>query len=140
MSAEPEGVAERDPYASVLGYVRAVIQIAAVVRVVEIDRWRHHRVCNGSNCGNKLHTTARAQGMPRTTLCTADDQLVGVLAEDLLNGSRFREVTDRRTCTMGVDVVDFRRRDRGIFQRKAHGHSGARPVFHRLGNVVSVRG
>lgn len=67
-----------------------------------------------------------------------DRQLVGVLAEHLLDGVRFVLVVDGRRRAVGIEVVNVRRAKLCVLQR--HPHGLARPFHVRVHHVLAVGG
>src|SRR5207248_9842229 len=67
-----------------------------------------------------------------------DGELVGVIAEDALDGDRLGLVADRRRSAVGIDVLDVRRFEAGILQRALHHAHHSAAVFRRRRDVVRV--
>ena len=67
-------------------------------------------------------------------------KLLGVIAEDALEGDGFDGVAERRGGAVRVDVADLLGRDAGVAQRRAHDAVGAIAVLGGLRDVVGVAG
>ena len=76
--------------------------------------------------------------MTRHRLGRRNVQLVGCIAEDLLDGLSLRDVTDVGRRTMHVDVVDVLRFHASILQRVLHDEFGTQSLRMRGCDVVSV--
>ena len=79
-----------------------------------------------------------ADQVPDHGLGRADRQLVGMCAEDRLDGCRLALVVERRRGAVGIDVVDLFRLEAGLGQGELHGARRALAALGRGGDVEGV--
>ena len=126
VAAEAEAVAHGGRELPLAGVVRRVVEIAhrdrALSRLIVggIDA-----VAQRQHGQHQLDAAAGAQQVAELALGARDAQLVGVLAEDRLDGGRLGLVAQRRARAVGVDVVD-RRRVELARRRRARSSPGRR--------------
>ena len=87
-----------------------------------------------------FETAGGAEQMPGHRFRRGDRQLVGVLAEQILDRERLDAIVVRRRRAVRVDVADLLRRDVGL--PEGHVHDAHRPaaVLGRRRNVIRVAG
>ncbi|KAF5029068.1 hypothetical protein DSECCO2_652490 [anaerobic digester metagenome] len=87
-----------------------------------------------------FHPARRAQQVTGHGLVGRDADVLGVVAEHLLDGLGFAQVVEVRRGGVGVDVVHVLGADARLVDGGAHGLRHAQAVFVRGGHVVGVAG
>ena len=87
-AAEPERVRERVGDVGLARHLRHVVEIAVDVRVVEVDGGRQELMMDGEDRDAGLEPARGAEQVPGHRLGRRDRHLVGVIAEDALDGQR----------------------------------------------------
>ena len=82
---------------------------AAVRRIVEVERRRHHAVADRQDREDRLDRAGRAEQMADRRLGRGHRQLLDRVAEQPLHRAQLDLVAERRRGAVGVDVVDVRR-------------------------------
>lgn len=100
---------------------------------------------NSKNAKHRLCSTSTPQKMSHGTLGTANINLAGFLLSSWsekkrLDGCIFRRITDDGRCSVGIDIVHYRRREFCISQSLVHCHERSFAVFFRCCHVVRVAG
>src|SRR5436305_3465179 len=100
--------------------VRHVIEIAVLVRVLEVDGGRRRLVVHGERGYARLEAAGRAEQMSRHRLGRRHRDLPRALAEAAPDRERLHLVAVRRRRAMRVAVVDLGRVDARALDRFAH--------------------
>ena len=111
VAAEAHRVRERDVDLDAARLVRHVVEVALRVGVPVVDRRRQHAVVERQRAHHRLDRAGRPEAVARHGLRRRDRELVGVVAEDLLQRPRLGEVAERRRGAVRVDVADALGRD-----------------------------
>src|SRR5688500_6836862 len=90
--AEAEAVAHHRAQAALARAVRRVVEITRRVGRLVVDRRRADAVDNRLHAEDQLHAAARAEQVAYLALGAGDAHLVGVLAEDCLDGDRLGRI------------------------------------------------
>jgi len=120
------------------GGVGHVVQIALRVGRVQIDGGREQSVLDRQDTYGSLDCARAAEQVTELRFAAADGQAVGVLTEDLLDRLCFGNITDRRACTMRVDVVYIGGGKVGVGEGKLHRSRCAFAALWGLGDVEAV--
>ena len=87
----------------------------------------------------RLDRAGRAEAVAHHRLRRRDRELVGVVAEDVLDRLRLGGVAERRRRAVRVDVADALRLDAGALERRAHHLGDADRLRLGRGHVVARR-
>jgi predicted phosphoribosyltransferase/nucleotide-binding universal stress UspA family protein len=125
-AAEAERVGNGDSNPVRAGGMWDVAEAAFRVWIIEIDRRRDGPVAHGDDTGQRLDGGGGGEQVAGHALGRADGNAADVVAKDLAQHLRLRDVADRGAGGVGVDVVHPGGFDPGIGQGAAHGgHGGA---------------
>lgn len=131
-AAKAEGVAQGVLHTGNLTrFVWNEVEVAAFIRVVEVDRRRNRLIAQRQDRVNRLYRPCRTQQMPGHGFGRAHQYAARRITEDRLNRLRFRFIAGRRRGTVGVDVADLARFDARIANSIHHCQRGARAIFRR---------
>ena len=119
VAAETEAVLQRSPNTHCACFVRHVIQIAVLVRIVQIDGRRNRASQHRQNTKRRFHTAGRTQQVTQLTLGTGDRQSVSMTAEDGTDCIGLGNVAQRRAGSVSIDVLDVVRIQRSEASRIA---------------------
>src|SRR5690606_17176902 len=106
LPAETEGIAQDPVHGHGTRLPGHVVQIAGGILLIQVDGGRDHIVPNGEDAGDGLHGAGGPQQVADHGLGGADGQLIGMLAENRLDGLGLADVPRRGAGAVGVDVVD----------------------------------
>src|SRR5665811_643755 len=71
-----------------------VVKIALWIGIVQIDRWRHHAIPNGKDAGQRRNRPSSAQQVAEHRLVGGDGDVVGVIAEWVLDRLGLGDISD----------------------------------------------
>src|ERR1700674_240080 len=111
VAAEPERVREGHLGVRLASLVGDVVQVALRVRVVQVDRRRQQTAVEREHARGGLEGAGGAQQVTVDGFGRADRELVGVVAEDGLDGFRLGHVAQLGRRSMGVDGAHVRQLD-----------------------------
>ncbi len=95
-------------------------------------------VADGQGADDGLQRPGGPHGVADHGLGRADRHLIGVLAEDLLDGHGLGGVVEGGAGAVGVDVVHLLGRNARIGQGLTHGQDGPPRLGVGRGHVVSI--
>src|SRR6478672_10925886 len=137
---EPERVADDDVEVSGASDARHVIEVARLVRRLEVHRWRNPAVAQRERTDGRFDRSRRAERVSVVALRAAYRHPVRVVPEHAFDCQRLRGIVERRRAAVRVDIRDLARRDCGIRERQCYGSRRLRAVGKRRGHVVRVVG
>ena len=118
--------------------VRDVVEVALRVGLAVVDRRRQHPVAQREHAHDRLDRAGRSERVAHHRLRRRDGELVGVVAEDVLDRLRLGGVAERGGGAVRVDVADALGLDAGALERAAHHRRDARRLGLGLREVVRV--
>ena len=98
--------------------VRDVVEVALGVGLAVVDRRRQDAVVEREHAHHRLDRAGRAEGVAHHRLRRRDRELVGVVAEDVLDRLRLGRVAERRRRAVRVDVADALGLDARALERR----------------------
>ena len=104
MTAKTERVRQSKLYVSLNRLIRRIVEVALLIRLVQVDSRRNLPVPQRVNRSNRLHRARRAEHMPGHRLRGTDMHLSGVLSEHLLKRRRLSRVIKLRSGSVRVEV------------------------------------
>ena len=107
MAAEAEGVVDDDVHRHFTRGIRHIVQITFGVGGLQVDRWRNNAVLDGERARGHFHRAGGAEHVAGCAFGGTDGELARVVAENGLDGLRFRDVPDWRGSAVGIDVIDI---------------------------------
>ena len=119
---------------------RYVVEVAARVGDVEVDRRWHPLPFEGQRANGRLERPACAERMSVEALGPTHRNPVRVVAEHLLDRRSFAGVVERRRAAVRIHITDLAGRHVCVGEREAHGAGGLRAVGQRRGHVMRVVG
>lgn len=138
MPAKAEAIAQRSVDLHWACGVRNVIQVACRIGKLVIDRWRSRLVFDREYGRYGFDRSGSTEQVTCHRLRRADRDLVGVLAEEYLNGIGLGDVALWRRRAMDVDVINVGRFQVRAFDRHAHRTDRAFAARRGLSDVVSI--
>src|SRR5215211_3524019 len=140
VAAEAHRVRKRDVDLGLARLVGHVVEVAGRVGMLVVDRRWQHAVADGQDAHHRLDRAGRPEAVPHHRLGRGDRELVGVVAEDVLDRLRLGRVAERRRGPVRVDVADPRGLDSGSLEGAAHHLPDADRLWLGCGKVVRVVG
>ena len=140
MPAEAEGVAQG--HIDLLGaaHVRAHIQVALRVLVLDVDGRGDEVILNRHHASHQLDTAGSTEEVTRHRLGGADNETVlGIVTEGALDGLHLAHIAHGGGSTVRVDVVHLLRLETGVIQGHLHAAAGTLALRQRRSQVVSIR-
>ncbi len=138
VAAEAHRVRERDVDLNLPRLVRDVVEIAVGIGLLVVRGRRENAVVQREHAHHRLDRPGRPEAVARDRLRRGNRELVGVVAEHLLDRARLGEVAERRRGPVRVDVPDAFRIDVGTAQRSAHHVADPDCLGFGLRHVVRV--
>ena len=105
MAAEAERVVDDGVHRHLARGVWHIVQITFGIGILQVDGWRDDAVLDSEGARGHLHRAGGAEHVAGCAFGGTDGELARVVAENGLDGLRFRDVPDRRGSAVGIDVT-----------------------------------
>ena len=140
MTAETEGIGERDIDVSGATDVGDIIEIATLFWMFEIDCGRDNPVVDGEGRGYAFDAACAAEEVSSHRFGGTDGDFVGMVAEGFFNGSGFGRIVDGGAGAVSINIADGFWCESSIFETEGHCTSGIDTAGGLSGHVISIAG
>ncbi|MNV64562.1 hypothetical protein D3C71_1572090 [compost metagenome] len=114
------------------------VQIATVIRVIQVDGWRNSLIAQGQDGVDGLYCTCSTQQVTGHGFGGTDHNTAGSITKYRLNGLSFCFIACRRRGAVGVNIANLARLETRVANRVNHRQCRTRAILRRRGHVIGI--